>query len=167
MLHPIAIGLERRTIDGAIDHLEHAASVIGVERVCLGGDFTRRLWEAMPPPPEPKDGLAPPGVMPGMGIEGLVGPQDYPALVAGLEARGWAESDVAAVTSGNLLALPAVEPLTPRLELPPDHSSTVARVSAPRYSASITRACATASARPSKAGASPRPRQRGSRAASV
>ena len=103
MLHPIAIGPERRTIDGAIDHLEHAASVIGIERVCLGGDFTQRLWEAMPPPPEPKDGLAPPGVVPGMGIEGLVGPQDYPALVARLEARGWTESDVAAVTSGNLL----------------------------------------------------------------
>ena len=89
MLHPFAIGLERRTIDGVVDHLEHAVSVMGVDRVCLGGDFTRRLWEAMPPPPEPKDGLAPPGVTPGMGIEGLVCPQDYPALVAGLEARGW------------------------------------------------------------------------------
>jgi membrane dipeptidase len=103
MLHPIAIGTERRSIDGVIDHLEHAASVIGIERVCLGGDFTRRLWEAMPPPPEPKDGLSPTGVRPGMGIEGLTGPEDYPALVAGLERRGWSEQDVAAVTSGNLL----------------------------------------------------------------
>ena len=103
MLHPIAIGPERRTIDGVVDHLEHAASVIGIERVCLGGDFTRRLWEAMPPPPEPKDGLAPPGITPGMGIEGLVGPQDYPALVAGLDGRGWSPEDIAAVTSGNLL----------------------------------------------------------------
>ena len=59
---------------------------MGIDRVCLGGDFTRRLWEAMPPPPEPKDGLAPPGVVPGMGIEGLVGPEDYPALVGA--ARG-------------------------------------------------------------------------------
>jgi membrane dipeptidase len=103
MLHPIAIGPERRTIDGVIDHLEHAVSVIGIERVCLGGDFTRRLWEAMPPPPEPKDGLMPAGVTPGMGIEGLVGSQDYPALVTALDRRGWSAEEVAAVTSGNLL----------------------------------------------------------------
>jgi membrane dipeptidase len=103
MLHPIAIGPKRRTIDGVIDHLEHAVSVIGSERVCLGGDFTRRLWEAMPPPPEPKDGLMPPGLTPGLGIEGLVGSQDYPELVEGLERRGWSAEEVAAVTSGNLL----------------------------------------------------------------
>jgi membrane dipeptidase len=103
MLHPIAIGPEQRTIDGVIDHLEHAVSVMGVHRVGLGGDFTRRLWEAMPPPPEPKDGLMPPGLTPGLGIEGLVGSEDYPALVDGLERRGWGAEEVAAVTSGNLL----------------------------------------------------------------
>jgi membrane dipeptidase len=103
MLHPIAIGPERRTIDAVVDHLEHAASLIGIDRVCLGGDFTRRLWQAMPPPPEPKDGLMPPGLTPGLGLEGLTGPEDYPALVEGLERRGWTSADVAAVTSGNLL----------------------------------------------------------------
>ncbi len=103
MLHPIAIGPEQRTIDGVVDHLEHAVSVMGPERVCLGGDFTRRLWEAMPPPPEPKDGLMPPGLTPGLGIEGLVGSEDYPALVEGLGRRGWGAEEVAAVTSGNLL----------------------------------------------------------------
>ncbi len=103
MLHPLAIDATDRTIDRAIDHLEHAASVIGVERVCLGGDFTRRLLEAMPPPPEPKDGLMPPGLEPGVGIEDLVGPDDYPNLVDGLGRRGWSAADVAAVTSGNLL----------------------------------------------------------------
>jgi membrane dipeptidase len=103
MLHPIAIGPQRRTIDGVIDHLDHAASVVGVERICLGGDFTRRLWEAMPAPPQPKDGLAPPGLQPGLGIEELTGPEGYPALVAGLERRGWSDEDVEAVTSANLL----------------------------------------------------------------
>jgi membrane dipeptidase len=103
MLHPIAIGPEQRTIDGVIDHLEHAVSVVGADRVCLGGDFTRRLWEAMPPPPEPKDGLMPPGLTPGLGIEGLVGSEDYPALVEGLDRRRWGTEEVAAVTSGNLL----------------------------------------------------------------
>lgn len=103
MLHPIAIGPERRTVDGVIDHLDHAVSVMGVDRVCLGGDFTRRLWEAMPVPPQPKDGLAPPGLEPGLGIEGLVGSEDYPRLGEALERRGWAAEDVTAVTSGNLL----------------------------------------------------------------
>ena len=103
MLHPIAIGPDRRTLDGVVDHLEHAASLIGIERVCFGGDFTTRLWEAMPPPPEPKDGLAPPGLAPGMGIEGLTGSEQYPALVERLGVRGWGAEEVAAVTSGNLL----------------------------------------------------------------
>jgi membrane dipeptidase len=103
MLHPIAIGPERRTLDGVVDHLEHAVSVMGLQRVCLGGDFTRRLWEAMPPPPETKDGLLPPGVTPGLGIEGLTGSEHYPALVEHLAARGWGDEEVAAVTAGNLL----------------------------------------------------------------
>jgi membrane dipeptidase len=103
MLHPIAIGPERRTLDGVVDHLEHAVSVMGLEHVCLGGDFTRRLWEAMPPPPETKDGLLPPGITPGLGIEGLTGPEQYPALVERLEGRGWSAEEVAAVTAGNLL----------------------------------------------------------------
>jgi membrane dipeptidase len=103
MLHPIAIGPERRTIEGVVTHLEHAVSVMGADRVCLGGDFTKRLWEAMPPPPEPKDGLTPPGLTPGLGIEGLTGSEQYPALLEALRARGWNEEEVTAVTSGNLL----------------------------------------------------------------
>jgi membrane dipeptidase len=103
MLHPIAIGPEQRTIDGVIDHLEHAVSVMGADRVCLGGDFTKRLWEAMPPPPEPKDGLMPPGLTPGLGIEALTGPEHYPALVEALDRRGWSAEEAAAVTGGNLL----------------------------------------------------------------
>jgi len=103
MLHPLVIGPERRTLDRVVDHLEHAISVMGLERICLGGDFTHRLWEAMPVPNVTKDGLAPPGLAPGLGIEGLTGPEQYPALVARLQARGWTEEEVAAVTSGNLL----------------------------------------------------------------
>jgi membrane dipeptidase len=103
MLHPIAIGPEQRTIVGVIAHLEHAAETMGVEHVCLGGDFTRRLWETMPVPAMPNDGLTPPGHEAGAGIEGLTGPECYPALVAALHARGWAEADVDAVASENLL----------------------------------------------------------------
>ena len=45
----------------------------------------------------------PPGLTPGLGIEGLVGSEDYPALVEGLDRRRWGTEEVAAVTSGNLL----------------------------------------------------------------
>lgn len=103
MLHPLAIDPVERTLDRVVDHLEHAAALIGIDRVCLGGDFTRRLWEAMPAPPEPKDGLMPPGLQPGQGIDGLTGSKDYPALIAALQRRGWAADDVAAVTHRNLL----------------------------------------------------------------
>ena len=51
---------------------------MGVDRVCLGGDFTTRLWEAMPPLLLPKDGLMPSGLTPGLGIEGLTGSEHYP-----------------------------------------------------------------------------------------
>jgi membrane dipeptidase len=105
MLHPLAIDHERRTIDRVVDHLEHAIEVCGQDRVCLGGDFTTRLSEVLPPLPEPRDGLMPPGLRPGAGIEGLKGPEDYPALLAAMRARGWDEATVDAVTSRNLLDL--------------------------------------------------------------
>jgi len=102
MLHPIAIDPERRTIERAIDHLEHAVSLIGPDRVCLGADWTKRLHQLMPKP-VPPDGLMPPRLAPGTSIEGLAGPEDYPALVDALRARGWEGDRLAGVLSGNLL----------------------------------------------------------------
>lgn len=104
MLHPIAIDHEQRTLDRVVDHLEHAVDIVGIERVCLGGDFTTRLYQVLPPMPIPADGLMPPGLAPGAGIEGLKGSEDYPALLARMDARGWSAADTAAVTHGNLLA---------------------------------------------------------------
>ena len=104
MLHPLAIGHDQRTLDRVVDHLEHASEVIGIDRVCFGGDFTTRLSEVLPPMPEPADGLMPGGLEPGVGIEGLKGPEDYPALLAALEQRGWGADDITAVSSGNLLS---------------------------------------------------------------
>jgi membrane dipeptidase len=103
MLHPLAIGHEQRTLDRVVDHLEHAVGVIGLDRVCLGGDFTTRLSEVLPPMPDAPDGLMPAGLRAGAGIEGLKGPEDYPALLGALADRGWGEADIAAVTCDNLL----------------------------------------------------------------
>ena len=104
MLHPIAIDHQQRTLDRVVDHLEHAIDVVGLDRVCLGSDFTTRLSKVLPPMPEPADGLMPEGLKAGAGIEGLKGPEDYPALLAALSARGWSEADIGAVTRDNLLA---------------------------------------------------------------
>lgn len=103
MLHPLAIDHERRTIDRVIDHLEHAAATVGVERVCLGGDFIARINRELPPTPPPADGLMPPGLETGSSIEGLAGPEDYPALLTALAARGWSDGDIDSVAHRNLL----------------------------------------------------------------
>ncbi len=112
MLHPLAIGHEQRTIGRVIDHFEHAASVMGIDHVCLGGDFVQRLSRVLPPFGPLPDGLLPPGLEEGSSIEGLAGPEDYPALGEALEAGGWSAADIEAVTGANLLqflrrALPA------------------------------------------------------------
>jgi membrane dipeptidase len=111
MLHPLAIDPVSPTIERVVDHLEHAASVLGPERVCLAGDWIRRLHELMPAP-APPDGLMPPGLAEGTTIEGLSGPEDYPALVQALRKRGWESERLEGLLSRNLLgflreALPA------------------------------------------------------------
>jgi membrane dipeptidase len=102
MLHPLAIGHERRTIDRVIDHLEHAAATMGVEHVCLGGDFVARITRELPALPSPADVLMPPGLELGSTIDGLAGPEDYPALETALRERGWTDDDVDAVTNRSL-----------------------------------------------------------------
>ena len=102
MIHPLAIDPRRPTIERVVDHLDHAASVIGAERVCLGGDWIKRLHELMPAP-APPDGLMPAGLKEGTTIEGLAGPEDYPRLVEALRARGWEGDRLDGLLSGNLL----------------------------------------------------------------
>jgi membrane dipeptidase len=102
MIHPLAIDPVTPTIERVIDHLEHAASVIGPDRVCLGGDWIKRLHELMPAP-APPDGLMPPGLGEGTTIAGLEGPEDYPALIEALRARGWEGERLDGLLSRNLL----------------------------------------------------------------
>jgi membrane dipeptidase len=102
MLHPIAIDPVDPTIERVVDHLEHAASVIGPERICLGADWIKRLHELMPAP-APPDGLMPPGLSAGATIAGLSGPEEYPALVQALRERGWESEQLEGLLAGNLL----------------------------------------------------------------
>ena len=102
MLHPLAIDPAAPTISRVVDHLDHAAAVLGPDRVCLGGDWIKRLHELMPAP-APPDGLMPPGLAEGTTIAGLSGPEDYPALVAALRERGWDGDRREGLLSRNLL----------------------------------------------------------------
>jgi len=103
MLHPLAIDHEQRTVTRVVDHLEHAAATAGVDHVCLGADFVARIARELPPMPSTPDSLAPPGLEVGSSIDGLAGPEDYPALRDALAARGWSGDDIDAVTHRNLL----------------------------------------------------------------
>jgi len=102
MLHPLAIDPASPTISRVVDHLDHAAAVLGPDRVCLGGDWIKRLHELMPAP-APPDGLMPPGLAEGTTIAGLAGPEDYPALVGALRERGWDGDRLDGLLSRNLL----------------------------------------------------------------
>jgi membrane dipeptidase len=108
MLIPFSVG-SPANLDRVVDHVEHAASVMGDGAVALGGDFTVQLERATGGGrPDP---LLPPGEL-ARGVEGLAGPEDYPALVEALRRRGWEGERLDGLLHGNLLrvlrrALPA------------------------------------------------------------
>ena len=66
----------------AVDHIEHAATVAGIDHVGLGSDFD-------------SIGLKLP--------EGLEHIGKTPNLVAALKKRGFSEADIAKVMGGNML----------------------------------------------------------------
>lgn len=68
-------------IDAVLDQIDHAVKVAGVDHVGIGSDF---------------DGVS---ALP-LGLQSVA---DYPNLVAGLQARGYAEGDIRKILGGNLL----------------------------------------------------------------
>lgn len=102
MLHPIVIDERAPSIDRAIDHLDHAVEVMGIEHVGLGGDFTRQVVRALGYVP-PSDALLPDGMPIDAALDGLAGPEDYPTFEAALERRGYRDDRLEAVLSGNYL----------------------------------------------------------------
>jgi membrane dipeptidase len=99
MLIPFAVG-EPSTLDRVIDHVDHAASIMGDRAVALGGDFTRQLSQAI------GGGRPDPLLKPvelEAAVDGLTGPQDYGALVEALRRRGWEGERLDGLLRGNLL----------------------------------------------------------------
>jgi membrane dipeptidase len=104
MAHPVATNPAKATVEGVVDHVEHAVKVMGADAVGLGADFIHQvvMSGAVVTPP---DSLLPEGVAMGDAVDGLVGPDDYPNLIEALARRGFSERDVTAIANGNFLRL--------------------------------------------------------------
>jgi membrane dipeptidase len=95
MALPFVVDPARPTIERLVDHVEHAVEIAGIDHVGLGADFIAQVGEAIP-------GLLPDGEWE---IEGLRGPDGYPALLDALQRRGFAGHAIAQIAGGNLLRL--------------------------------------------------------------
>lgn len=99
MLHPLVLDPSRPDLDRVVEHLDHAVEVAGIECVGLGGDFLRQIMRAAGLP----DGLDEDGLPHDAAIDGLGGPEDYPALVERLRERGYRDADLRALLRENVL----------------------------------------------------------------
>jgi membrane dipeptidase len=104
MGHPSAVDPDRPTLDRLIDHIVHAASVIGVDRVAIGADFSRQILRSgaanIPP-----DVILPKGMALDAVVDGFAGPDDYPRLAEHLRRRGFKDAEVRAVLGENIVRL--------------------------------------------------------------
>lgn len=94
-LHP-----SDHTVDRLVDHLEHVASLVGVEHVGLGPDFVKEVLADTTPPccEAPYPGVVPAETY----LPGLEGPEGLPLLTEALVRRGWDETDILAVLGENV-----------------------------------------------------------------
>lgn len=94
------------TVDRLVDHIEHVASVAGIEHVGIGPDFIREIFDEQFPLQEHvvSEGLDGKAVIPG-----LEGPAGLPLVTQALLDRGFAEPDIRRILGGNVHALFAAE----------------------------------------------------------
>jgi membrane dipeptidase len=102
----LVVGYETATVDGLLDHLDHAVSVMGIGGVGLGADVIDQVIEA-----ELEAGNALVDVVEAaralgggrLGLDGFAGPEDYPTVLSGLRRRGYEGDWLDAITHGNFL----------------------------------------------------------------
>ncbi|WP_129667881.1 dipeptidase [Phytoactinopolyspora endophytica] len=95
------------SIDRLVDHLEHVASAIGVDRVGLGPDFVKEVFEETTPRccEDPGGAAGDIGISTIGYLPGLEGPRGLPLVTEALLRRGWSEPDIRGVLGENLRAL--------------------------------------------------------------
>jgi membrane dipeptidase len=106
MPHPLVVDPARPLIDRFIDHVDHAVSVVGVDRIGLGGDFLKQIARTTYSGRHAQDGVEMDAT-----LEGLEGPRDYPRLFEALRGRGYSQVDVEALAGGNLLRFFGASPI--------------------------------------------------------
>jgi len=94
---------EPTTIDDFLNHIDHVASLVGVEHVGLGIDVPVQGWDSLPPENQFKlpAYMRNEGTQRGLDIEGLAQTDRIYAISAGLLRRGYSDQDVSAVLGGN------------------------------------------------------------------
>jgi len=102
MAHPLVVGPEDPSVSHYVDHIEHAANVMGIDHVGLGADFIQQVSRSGAIGKH-GNALLPDGVKMEDAIVDLVGPADYPNLRDALESRGFSEDDRAKILGGNFL----------------------------------------------------------------
>ena len=105
MALPLSVDLEAPTLERFLEHVDHAASVMGIEHVGIGADFMAQIVASGAEPAVQATSLMPAGRSFAEAIPGLEGPADYPALAEALADRGYDSDALAAILGGNLIRL--------------------------------------------------------------
>jgi membrane dipeptidase len=100
---PLGVDLVAPTLDRIVDHVDHAVAVMGAAHVGIGADFMAQIVACGAEPAVQASSLMPAGASFGDAVPGFSGPDDYPALVAALERRGYAGEELESILGGNLL----------------------------------------------------------------
>src|SRR5918912_336899 len=98
MALPVVVDPARPTIERVVDHVDHAVSVIGADHVGLGGDFIHQVAIALGLRDQAA-ALLPEGTSIADPVEGLAGPEDYPALLDALRRRGYGGDELEGILS--------------------------------------------------------------------
>ncbi|MFJ9850324.1 dipeptidase [Streptomyces sp. NPDC101150] len=89
------------SVDRVVDHIEHIASVAGIDHIGLGSDFVREVMVDVTPPccesPDDED--------PMFDFPELAGPAGMPLVTDALVRRGLAEDDIRKILGGNMRRL--------------------------------------------------------------
>ncbi len=97
---PAFVAERHPTVEQVVDHIEHIATVAGVDHVGLGPDFIKELMDERYPQ-YPAITIA--GLDAKATIPGLTGPQDLPTLTEAMLRRGLSDADVRKILGENFL----------------------------------------------------------------
>jgi membrane dipeptidase len=86
------------TLDRLVDHIEHVASVAGIDHVGLGPDFIREVMHDVKPPCCEDDY----GIDAFAAVPGLAGPSGLPLVTEALLKHGFADEEIMKIIGGNV-----------------------------------------------------------------